>query len=258
MFDSGSLELTTAGADLVIAAIDSRFSGPSPVSLLAIDQEGGANDILDVKATSSLRVVHSVSDAPAVDVIVNDSITLVDALSFPDFTDYVAVTADTYNVKVAADADNSVVVIDADVTVEAGEFYTVLAIGSLNAADDVAIEPLILSDDQRRIATEAQVRIVHGSTLAGNVDIYVTANGDIAQASPAFSNVPFKADTGYVSLAEGYYVVTVTPAGKKGVAIEAAANLTANKIYTAIARDGVNLDSTMLGLILMDDFVAIE
>ncbi|MBZ9611906.1 DUF4397 domain-containing protein [Rheinheimera maricola] len=252
VFDSGTLPLTTAGTDLVIAAVDSQYSGASPVSLLAVGQDGSEMAILDANATSSVRVVHNVSDAPAVDVIVNDAITLVDALSFPDFTPYVAVAPDTYNVKVAADADNSVVVIDADLTLAAGAFYSVLAVGALGEA---SIEPLVLADMPRRVATEAQVRIVHGSTLAGNVDIYVTATEDISAATPAFAAVPFKAETGYVSLAAGDYVVTVTPAGSKTAAIgPVALTLEANSIYTAIARDGADLTADV-GLILMDDFV---
>ncbi|HEY9041697.1 MAG TPA: DUF4397 domain-containing protein [Rheinheimera sp.] len=252
VFDSGALDLTTAGTDLVVAAIDSQYSGESPVSLLAIAQDGSEMAILDADATASVRVVHNVSDAPAVDVIVNDAITLVDALAFPDFTPYVAVAPDTYNVKVAADADNSVVVINADLMLDAGAYYSVLAVGALG---ENSIEPLVLSDMPRRIATEAQVRIVHGSTLAGNVDIYVTATEDISAATPAFADVPFKAETGYVSLAAGDYVVTVTPAGSKTAAIgPVALTLEANSIYTAIARDGVGLTADV-GLILMDDFV---
>ena len=252
VFDSGTLPLTTAGTDLVVAAVDSQYSGASPVSLLAVGQDGSELAILDANATASVRVVHNVSDAPAVDVIVNDAITLVDALAFPDFTPYVGVAPDTYNVKVAADADNSVVVIDADLTLEAGAFYSVLAVGSLGEA---SIEPLVLADMPRRVATEAQVRIVHGSTLAGEVDIYVTATEDISAATPAFAAVPFKAETGYVSLAAGDYVVTVTPAGSKTAAIgPVALTLEANSIYTVIARDGAGLTADV-GLILMDDFV---
>ena len=252
VFDSGTLDLSTAGTDLIVAAIDSQYSGESPVALLAVGQDGSEMAILDAGATASVRVVHNVSDAPAVDVIVNDAITLVDALAFPDFTPYVAVAPDTYNVKVAADADNSVVVIDADLMLEAGAYYSVLAVGSLGNA---SIEPLVLADMPRRIATEAQVRIVHGSTLAGEVDIYVTATDDISEAAPAFAAVPFKAETGYVSLAAGDYVVTVTPAGSKMAAIgPVTLTLEANSIYTAIARDGAGLTADV-GLILMDDFV---
>ena len=252
VFDSGSLDLSTAGTDLIVAAIDSRFSGESPVSLLAIGQDGSEMDILDADATSSVRVVHNVSDAPAVDVIVNDAITLVDALAFPNFTDYTTVAPDTYNVKVAADADNSVVVIDEDLTLEAGAYYSVLAVGALGES---TVEPLVLADMPRRVATEAQVRIVHGSTLAGNVDIYVTASEDISAATPAFSDVAFKAETGYVALAAGDYVVTVTPTGSKTAAIgPVALTLEANSIYTAVARDGAGLTADV-GLILLDDFV---
>lgn len=252
VFDSGSLDLSTAGTDLIVAAIDSRFSGVSPVSLLAIGQDGSEMDILDADATSSVRVVHNVSDAPAVDVIVNDAITLVNALAFPDFTDYVPVAPDTYNVKVAADADNSVVVIDEDLTLEAGAYYSVLAVGALG---ENTVEPLVLADMPRRVATEAKVRIVHGSTLAGNVDIYVTASEDISAATPAFSDVAFKAETGYVALAAGDYVVTVTPTGSKTAAIgPVALTLEANSIYTAVARDGTGLTADV-GLILLDDFV---
>jgi len=252
VFDSGSLDLTVAGTDLVVAAIDSRFSGDSPVSLLAVGRDGSEADIIDSNATSSVRVVHNVSDAPAVDVIVNDAITLVDALAFPDFTAYTTVAPDTYNVKVAADADNSVVVIDEDLTLQAGAYYSVLAVGALG---EDTVEPLVLVDMPRRVATEAKVRIVHGSTLAGNVDIYVSASEDISDVEPAFVDVPFKAETGYVSLAAGDYVVTVTPTGSKMAAIgPVTVTLEANSIYTAIARDGAGLTADV-GLILMDDFV---
>jgi hypothetical protein len=251
VFDSGALELA-GGTDLVVAAINNRFSGDSPVSLLAVTPTGETLDILDADTTASVRVVHNVSDAPAVDVIVNDEIKLVEGLEFPDFTGYVGVAPDTYNVKVAASVDNSIVVIDADPTLEAGTYQTVIAVGSLT---EETIEPLLLADTPRRIATEAQVRIVHGSTLAGPVDIYVTATNDITDATPAFANVPFKAETGYVSLSSGDYVVTVTPAGSKTAAIgPVALTLEANKIYTAIARDGVGRTADV-GLILMDDFV---
>lgn len=251
VFDSGTLDLVS-GTDLVVAAINSRFSGDSPVSLLAIAPDGDSFDVIDAGATSSVRVVHNVSDAPAVDVIANDDAKLVENLAFPDFTDYLGVAPDTYNVKVAANADNSVVVIDANLDLIAGAFASVLAVGSLT---EETIEPLVLIDQPRRIATEAQVRIVHGSTLAGPVDIYVTATADISDAEPAFAGVEFKKETGYVSLAAGSYVVTVTPADSKTAAIgPVTLDLEANAIYTAIARDGAGLMADV-GLILMDDFV---
>lgn len=250
VYDSGTVALTS-GSDLTIAALDSRFAGDSPVSLLALVQGGSTSlELLDQNSVSAVRVVHDVSDAPAVDVLVNDA-EAINALSFPDFTDYAELEPDTYNVKVAADADNSVVVINADLELEAGAYYTVHAVGSLT---EDSIEPLVVMDNPRRIATAAQIRVIHGSSLAGPVDVYLTATSDISAATAALSNVPFKADSGYVQVPEGDYFVTVTPTGSKAAAIgPVAVSLDANKIYTAVARDGEGLTAD-LGLILLDDF----
>jgi hypothetical protein len=249
VFDSGRISLVS-GNDLTVAAINNRFAGAAPVSLLAVDANGMVSEIKDSKSTADVRVVHAVSDAPAVDVLLNNSKAIA-GLKFPEFTNYAKLTPGAYNVKVAAAADNAVVVINADLTLTAGNFYTVLATGSLGGN---TITPLVLADSPRRIATAAQIRLVHGSTLAGNVDIYVTANSDISAASPAFSNVAFKAETGYVPLTPGSYVVTVTPTGTKTAAIgPLRLELAGNKIYTAVARDGVGR-SAPLGLIVLDDF----
>ena len=115
------------------------------------------------------------------------------------------------------------------------------------------IEPLVLEDNNLAVATEAKVRLVHGSTLAGNVDIYVLAAGSgMGSSARAFANVPFKANTGYVSLKPGSYDVIITPAGMPGVeAIKATLDFEGGKIYTAVARDGAGLTSP-LGVIRMD------
>lgn len=250
VYDSGTVALA-AGTDLTIAALDSKFAGPSPVSLLALVQGGDTSlELLDTGSVSAVRVVHDVSDAPAVDVLV-DGAEAINALAFPDFTGYAELAPDTYNVKVAADADNSVVVINADLELDAGAYYTVHAVGSLT---EDSIEPLVVVDNPRRIATAAQIRVIHGSSLAGPVDVYLTANSDISAATAALSNVAFKADSGYIQVPAGDYFVTVTATGTKTAAIgPVAVTLDANRIYTAVARDGEGLTAD-LGLILLDDF----
>ena len=125
------------------------------------------------------------------------------------------------------------------------------------AIDELAnIQPLVLVDQPRRIATEARLRIIHASALAGEVDLYLVAPGtDITDIEPNFSAVPLGADTGYLSLAEGDYDVIVTPTGDKTPAIgPALVSLEAGKTYSAAARDETGL-ALPLGLILFDDFL---
>jgi hypothetical protein len=252
VFDSGTVRLE-AGADLTIAAVPNTTTGTSPVSLLVIPPTGRA-EILDRATPAGVRVVHASPDTPAVQVVVNDNFAapLVPNLAFPNFTPFVNVPAATYNVKVTPVGNNGLIAINANLPLTAGVENTVLAVGRL-----ASIEPLVLTDNRRRIATQAKVRIVHASPTAGNVDIYVVAPGTaLTTATPAFANVAFKANTGYVNLAAGTYSVAVTPTGSKTPAIGPAdITVSNNRVYTAIARDASG-GGTPLGLILLDDFVA--
>ena len=66
------------------------------------------------RSLAQVTVRHDAT-APAVDIIVNDSLTLINGLTNPG-QGKAFVAAGTYNVKVVADADNSIVALDADLT----------------------------------------------------------------------------------------------------------------------------------------------
>lgn len=255
-FDSGSLPLA-AGADLVVAAIANTQTGDSPVMLQIADGEG-ASVLADINAGAEIRVVHAVADAPAVDITLDNADTpAIAALAFRSATDFIGLPAADYLVDVAAAGGDPVVIDDAELTLATSDRFSVYAVGELTG-DGIALA--LIEDQQRRIATAAQVQIVHASPTAGAVDIYVTATNDISTADPVFTAVPFDAadlaSTGYVQLAEGEYVVTVTPTGTKDAAIgPISVNLTAGNIYTAIAVDADG-GGAPLQLILLDDFVA--
>jgi Domain of unknown function (DUF4397) len=250
VFDSGTVSLP-AGADLLITAVENTGPGAAPVSLVVADGEGSF-EILDAATPAALRVIHASPDAPSVDVIVNDDFAnpVLAGVPFPAFSDYLEVPAGTYNVKVTPAGNPGVIVIDADLDLEAGSASSVYASGLL-----ASIAPYVLADDDRSIATEAKVRIVHMAPSAGLVDLYVTAPGaDISTLAPTFAGVDFKAETGYVALPGGNYEVTVTVAGTKTAAIgPAAVTFSDGGVYTAAARDAPG-GGAPFGLILLDDF----
>jgi hypothetical protein len=251
VFDSGTVPLAS-GADLTVVAVENTGPGSAPISLLVASGTTTA-EILDASTPAQLRVIHASPDAPAVDVVVNDNFAapVLEDVPFPAVSGYLTVPAGAYNVKVTPANNPGVIVIDANVTLEAGKRYSAYATGPL-----ASIAPYVLVDDNRSVATNAKVRIVHTAPSAGAVDIYVTPPGAaLATATPAFSNVPFRAETGYVSLAAGSYDVTVTPTGTKTPAIgPATITVLDGNVYTAAARDAIG-GSAPFGLILLDDFI---
>ncbi|MBT1446443.1 DUF4397 domain-containing protein [Shewanella sp. JM162201] len=245
-----------AGQDWFIAALPNTGVTTSPVVLLA---NNGTDTLVfrDKRTQASLRVAHSAADVPQVDFLANGS--KVDALSgtaFGQASGYLNVDAGDYQVDTVLSSDNSVVGISGSLSLSANQMLTVAAVGTLaSESPDVPLEYLPLDDSRRRIATEAQLRLTHAHPSVGNVDIYVTADGMLDNATPAFTNVAYKASTGWVSVAPGDYVVSVTAAGSKTVAIETPTlSLAPLGKYSALAVD--NPAAIPANLLLMDDFVS--
>ena len=250
VFDSGAVSLG-ADSENVITAVPYLGPGNAPICLVAaINTSAGFAfaELFDQSTPANLRVVHASPDAPAVDVVVNDNFSapLVPDLTFPDFTPYAAVPADEYNVKVVDAATQGFIALDFEAELQPGREYSVLATDFL-----ANIQGLILEDNNRRIATEAKVRLIHASPSAGNVDIYVNPVG-ADRGPPAFQDVPFLANTGYVSLPQGQYNVTLTAPGDLTPVATVTIDVANFGVYTATARDDIGGGG--FGLILKDDF----
>ena len=123
-----------------------------PIDVPSLDLAGGTsytiaatNDLASIEAqvleddpsptedAAQVRVVHFSADTPAVDVLTQDgATTVVDAVTYPDATDYLSLPGGSYDLKVCADADNTVCPLDPGALELAdGRAYSVFAIGSL-------------------------------------------------------------------------------------------------------------------------------
>jgi hypothetical protein len=250
VYDSGPLTLNF-GDDYRVTAVPSVSGGPGALTLVAANGIG-ATDFLDNRTSTALRVGHLSPDTGPVDVLVNDGVYL-DSVPYPAVTGFAPLPSDTYNVKVTPeDMPGMIAIGPVDLTLDAGTWYTVLAVDFFNSIGD---DPLILTDDPRPIATIAKVRIIHASPTAQDVDIYVVGPEvvDVTNETPTLTAVPFRANTGYLALPEGDYNVIVTLTGSKDPAIGPAGISIANGgVYTAIARDPVP-ESMEFGLIVLED-----
>jgi hypothetical protein len=251
LFDSGTITLA-GGTDLVISALQNEGPGTAPIILGVVDALGNSSRLLDVGTPTNVRVVHDSPDAPPVSVIVNGNVTapLVPSLAYEAFTPYVSLTGGSINVEITPASNTGSVLINQTLNLEPGTVHSIYAVGDL-----ASLQTLVTRDHDRRYATQAKLRVIHGSPSAGLVDVYLTPPGtSIASVTPTYQAVPFLADTGFVSYAAGTYQLTITPAGGKTPAIgPLTVELSNAGIYTAVARDAAG-GGTPLGVILLDDF----
>lgn len=259
LFDSGTVPLS-AGADLLIGAVDNTGFGDAPVSLI-VENAGEISEIFDVDAQAGVRAVHNSYDAPNVDIYVDEisGTPPIQNLAFPNpapgsgnaNVDYAALPpAETDLIVTATGLPNEVVSTTLDLV--NGQAYTVLASGPL-----AGIKLLDYEDDNRSVATAARLRVIHGASQAPNVDVYLVEQGaGIGNSDPVLTDVPYEASSGYLDVAEGDYEVIVTPTGTGTAAIGPVnVSLLAGGVYTVVAREDENFDTSgTFTVTTLDDF----
>lgn len=251
-YDSGTL---TIDADVTAVAVNST-KGLSPVSLLIWNErDKPVIPVLDNSA--EVRIVHAV-DSVAVDVFAGESL-LINDFAFKDTTvgkpgtenGYFKVTAGSLDVGITtAEGSTNIPTLSRELTLERGESYTVIAAG--NSSENGLI---ILTDKRDSSLTDSgEVRFVHASSLpaAAQVDIYAYT-GNTRPSTTELTNVPYKANSGYLALDSDEYTVDITTPGaqaNEAAALSTAVTVTGGSLQTAIVV-GNTLES--LSSILLND-----
>ena len=151
--------------------------------------------------------------------------------------------------------------IDETISLEAGQFYTLLYAGTVAGDADqlIVIQETIPADPAGAIA----VKVLHGASTMGAVDVYAAPSAEDPVASPdvTFSGVAFGAATAYQSLATltgtELYEFAVADAGGAAASFSASPNAPgAAPSGTISAQAGVRQSGSVLTALLVPGAVA--
>ena len=123
--------------------------------ILAITPAFGQSD-----DSAHIRVAHFSSDAPNVDIYIDNTVVVSD-IAFGDLSDWLEVDADTYSVAVTPTGSprNQAVIGPLDLTLEAGDWFTIVAIGEV---DSDTLTAQVLEEDYSPIGDgEVRLNIFH-------------------------------------------------------------------------------------------------
>jgi hypothetical protein len=257
VFDAGTVTLL-GGEDLIAVAVNNTTTSTQPITLVVANStDGEVVDVQDVDGETTLRAVHASPDAGPVDILANDAVVIPGAV-YTNAAELAGLAAGTYDIEIRpAGGDETTTVFQADLDLASGDYTDAIAIGSVLAPADDPTEftVLVANDDRRRIATEAKVRLIHGSVSAGEVDVYVVPTGtDITMEDPTAAGAVLGDNTGFLSLTPAVYDVIVTVAGDPTmVALGSTIDVAATSVSTAVVIDDPVV-ADAVNVILLDDF----
>jgi len=163
-----------------------------------------SNPVLSPSATTSVRVIHTSYDAPAVDIAV-DGAKAITSLSYGISSGYAEIGAGMRQIDVTPAGATSPVVIGASLDFNVDQSYTVYAVNNLDN-----ITAVVSVDDRTSLSDKARIRFLHASPDAPAVDIRLNDGNGAA----VFGNAAFTDISDYVPVNGGTYTFAVTAAGQ--------------------------------------------
>lgn len=164
--------------------------------------------IVGTSTPAQVRIIDASPDAPPLDIYQGPA-PLAYNLALGTITSYVPIAPGAYPV-LADTAGTRQHLISAPATFLPGSQYTVLLGNYSNS-----LHELILKDQtQPAVFGQADLRLVHQSTRAGALDLYLVPIGStILTAHPLLIGFAFNANSGYLHLPTGTYTLIALPTG---------------------------------------------
>lgn len=201
---------------------------------LIIDDDGAAPASGQVK----VRVVHGAPSAPAVDIYVtapNASIATATAtlanVPFKTISSVLQIAAGSYQIRVTLAGSKAPVFDSGSVALAAGSDLVLVAVDQSTGNSPISLIGLTADPATPRIEiadTRAKLRVMHASPDAPNVDV-------LLDGAVVLPNVPYPANSDFLSVPSGARNVKVNAAGTSTTVIDVTPTLAAGKAYTAYA-----------------------
>jgi hypothetical protein len=263
--DDPNFKVNVTGTSNTVINATPDLQEDSQYTLLAVDEVANIGPLLITDDTSApasgflkVRVLHASPTAPVVDVYVTgpgDDISMMaptlTAVDFKDYSDYLEIPADDYQIRVTGTGSKTPVYDSGTVPLGAGVTYTIAAVTTTTGLSPISL--LVLTGDNSAPSLEiadvrSRVRAVHASYDTGLVDILVD---DVE----VLADVPFKTASGYLEVPAGDRNVKVNAADTNITAIEVTPTLERGMDYTMLAV-GTSIPNTLEPLLALDDNTA--
>ena len=189
-----------------------------------------------------VRVIHTVPDAPNVDIYANETM-IVEDLAYGEYTEYLAIPEGEYKISVYATGTTDAPVVTNMLNVEPNKVLTVAAVGMLNDIGLLAIRDVDDPEDTQK----SMIRFLHLSPNAPAVDI------TLPDGTVVFDDVSFKQITPYRDVTPMNYTLEVRPAGSSDVVLSVpGVDLESGKYYTVYAIGLVGEEPGLEALLIQD------
>lgn len=208
--------------------------------------ESHGNQKLRGLSLGYIRVLHTVPDAPNVDVYMGKTL-IAKNLSYKQYTAYTPIPQGTYEISLYTSGSTNSPIINYSINIEIDTRTTVAVVGTLDTIGFIAIPdyeiiiPLNLN--------ETDIRFIHLSSNTPTVDIALSTGSII------FENVSFKERTLYKTVPSSKYTFQVRVAGTSAVALTIPDILLESKnVYTTYIIGFLDGTPELESLIIIDGF----
>jgi len=239
LFASEPFTLASAlSVSFVVMAPDDSGNTSLAVRVLG---SGTGTELVDIDATSSMRVVHAADNTGALDVIVGDqfSTPFVSDIEFGARSAGNSIASGSLNLNITPAGNPGSFLAEESITILNGARYSLYLTGLPGQ-----LVGFLLRDSARRLSTHALLRVYQGAARLNTLDFYLVPSGsDIALLSPTLSSFVYTGATGYLLVAPGIYDLVFTlPGSKTIVAGPLRQDLNALGIYDAVTTDTSQTD----------------